>query len=60
MIDLSNVVEKGELLVVPYNSARFLRTRAAADQLLDCWPILVNLRSGAVRFGRLEERALWR
>ncbi|MFI1708296.1 hypothetical protein [Streptomyces griseoruber] len=28
--------------------------------LLDCWPILVGLERGDVRFGTLEERHLWR
>jgi hypothetical protein len=28
--------------------------------LLDCWPILVDLDRGDVRFGTLDERHLWR
>ncbi|WP_037609023.1 hypothetical protein [Streptacidiphilus rugosus] len=48
------------LLIVPYNSTTYLASRNVRDQLLDCWPILVDLTTGQARFGRLHERHLWR
>ncbi|WP_339153839.1 YrhB domain-containing protein [Streptomyces sp. F41] len=51
---------KSGVLVAPYNSVRFLQTRAPGDQLLDCWPILVDMSTGRARFGLLEERDFWR
>ncbi|MFF8848192.1 transposase family protein, partial [Streptomyces sp. NPDC015127] len=30
------------------------------EQLLDCWPIHVDLERGDVRFGTLDERHLWK
>lgn len=58
-IDREQVSEKDGILIVPYNSVEFLRTRSSRDRLLDCWPMLVNLATGSVRFGRLEERDFW-
>jgi hypothetical protein len=59
-IDWGRVRIKEGILIAPYNSTRFLETRNPYDQLLDCWPILVNLRTGEVRFGEIEERDFWR
>ncbi|MYX37828.1 MULTISPECIES: YrhB domain-containing protein [unclassified Streptomyces] len=58
-IDYGLVEEKGGILIVPYNSAQYLTTRNVRDMLLDCWPILVELDSGSVRFGELGDRPLW-
>ncbi|MYT10833.1 MULTISPECIES: hypothetical protein [Streptomyces] len=49
---------KEGILIAPYNSAEFLST--GENQLLDCWPILVDLASGQARFGELEERPFWK
>ncbi|MGW6412627.1 YrhB domain-containing protein, partial [Streptomyces vinaceus] len=35
-IDAERVRASGELLVVPYNSVRYLASRDAREQLLDC------------------------
>ncbi|MFE3906126.1 YrhB domain-containing protein [Streptomyces sp. NPDC059153] len=59
-IDTERVRESNGLLIVPYNSAQYLASRDARQQLLDCWPILVDLDRGDVRFGTLDERHLWR
>ncbi|MFJ2788011.1 YrhB domain-containing protein [Streptomyces sp. NPDC093249] len=59
-IDTGRVSENNGLLIVPYNSAQYLASRDVREQLLDCWPILVDLENGHVRFGHLEERHLWR
>ncbi|MFD8955026.1 YrhB domain-containing protein [Streptomyces xanthophaeus] len=59
-IDTEQVRESNGLLIVPYNSVQYLSSRDWRQQLLDCWPILVDLASGDVRFGTLEERHLWR
>lgn len=59
-IDWSAARVKDGVLIAPYNSSRFLATRNVEDQLLDCWPILVDLSSGEARFGELEERAFWK
>ncbi|MGW9370379.1 YrhB domain-containing protein [Streptomyces xanthophaeus] len=59
-IDTEQVRESNGLLIVPYNSVQYLASRHWRQQLLDCWPILVDLASGDVRFGTLEERHLWR
>ncbi|MFJ5548607.1 hypothetical protein [Streptomyces sp. NPDC093225] len=59
-IDEGLVRASNGLLIVPYNSVRYLATRDEMERLLDCWPILVDLQSGDVRFGKLEERHLWR
>ncbi|MFD8193109.1 hypothetical protein [Streptomyces wuyuanensis] len=59
-IDEGLVRESDGLLIVPYNSAQYLATRDEMKRLLDCWPILVDLQSGDVRFGELEERHLWK
>jgi hypothetical protein len=49
---------KDGLLIVPYNSTTYLASRKLRDQLLDCWPILVDLTTGQARFGQLHERHL--
>src|SRR5437867_3861832 len=59
-IDWNRVRVKDGVLIAPYNSAQFLETRDARDQLLDCWPILVDMSTGQARFGELEEREFWR
>ncbi|MFD5978356.1 YrhB domain-containing protein [Streptomyces globisporus] len=59
-IDAERVCESNGLLIVPYNSVQYLASRDAREQLLDCWPILVDLARGDVRFGSLDERHLWR
>ncbi|MER7195861.1 YrhB domain-containing protein [Streptomyces flaveolus] len=59
-VDLELTRESNGLLIAPYNCVQYLATRDPRDQLLDCWPILVDLDSGNVRFGLLEERHLWR
>ncbi|WP_331730891.1 hypothetical protein [Streptomyces sp. NBC_01174] len=47
-------------LIAPYNSAHYMETRNPRDQLLDCWPILVDMSTGQARFALLEEREFWR
>ncbi|NUP14579.1 MAG: hypothetical protein HOZ81_00415 [Streptomyces sp.] len=59
-IDTERVRESNGLLIAPYNSVQYLASRDARQQLLDCWPILVDLERGNVRFGTLEEQHLWR
>jgi hypothetical protein len=59
-IDTGRVRERNGLLIVPYNSVQYLASRDVREQLLDCWPILVDLERGDVRFGTLEERHLWK
>ena len=59
-IDWDAVRVKEGILIAPYNSVQFLASRNYRHQLLDCWPILVDLSSGQVRFGELEERAFWK
>ncbi|MFF4442811.1 YrhB domain-containing protein [Streptomyces sp. NPDC001621] len=59
-IDWSRVRAKEGYLIAPYNSVQFLATRNPVDQLLDCWPILVDMNTGRARFGQLEERDFWR
>jgi hypothetical protein len=59
-IDWNRVRVKEGILIAPYNSSEFLTSRNLEHQLLDCWPILVDLSSGQVRFGKLEERAFWK
>ncbi|MCD9899817.1 YrhB domain-containing protein [Streptomyces sp. MT29] len=58
--DAERVRESNGLLIVPYNSVQYLASRDVGQQLLDCWPILVDLERGDVRFGTLDERPLWR
>ncbi|MFD8554775.1 YrhB domain-containing protein [Streptomyces fradiae] len=58
-IDTAGVRESNGLLIVPYNSVRYLASRDVGQQLLDCWPILVDLERGEARFGTLDERHLW-
>lgn len=59
-IDWSEVRVKEGVLIAPYNSSVFLRSRDVREQLLDCWPILVDLSTGQARFGDLSERAFWK
>ncbi|MFK0122674.1 hypothetical protein ACIQSP_05105 [Streptomyces nigra] len=59
-IDTERVRASNGLLIAPYNSVQYLASRDARQQLLDCWPVLVDLERGDVRFGTLEERHLWR
>ncbi|QIZ00576.1 YrhB domain-containing protein [Streptomyces sp. S1D4-11] len=59
-IDAERVRERNGLLIVPYNSAQYLASRDPRQQLLDCWPILVDLDRGDIRFGTLDERYLWK
>ncbi|MFD7030277.1 YrhB domain-containing protein [Streptomyces sp. NPDC059917] len=59
-VDAERVRESGRLLIVPYNSVQYLASRNDMHMLLDCWPILVDLDRGDVRFGTLDERHLWR
>ncbi|WP_329312343.1 MULTISPECIES: YrhB domain-containing protein [unclassified Streptomyces] len=59
-VDAERVRESGRLLIVPYNSVQYLASRNDRHMLLDCWPILVDLDRGDVRFGTLDERHLWR
>jgi hypothetical protein len=59
-IDAERVRESNRLLIVPYNSVQYLASRDAREQLLDCWPILVDLAREDVRFGTLDEQHLWR
>ncbi|MEU6672158.1 YrhB domain-containing protein [Streptomyces sp. NPDC046727] len=59
-IDAERVRESNGLLIVPYNSVQYLTSRDPREQLLDCWPILVDLERGDVRFGTLDERHLWK
>ncbi|GAA2211770.1 hypothetical protein GCM10009850_072300 [Nonomuraea monospora] len=39
-IDVQRIRANGRLLIVPYNSVRYLALREEHDRLLDCWPIL--------------------
>ncbi|MGW6403069.1 YrhB domain-containing protein [Streptomyces sp. NPDC055134] len=59
-VDTERVRESNGILIAPYNSVQYLSARDVRQQLLDCWPILVDLDSGDVRFGTLDERHLWR
>ncbi|MFD8542208.1 hypothetical protein [Streptomyces rubrogriseus] len=59
-IDWDKVRVKEGILIAPYNSAQFLASRNYEYQLLDCWPILVDLVTGKARFGELEERSFWK
>jgi hypothetical protein len=59
-IDWERVRMKDGILIAPYNSAEFLTSGRSDHRLLDCWPILVDLSSGDVRFGTLEERSFWK
>ncbi|MFF4952059.1 hypothetical protein [Streptomyces chattanoogensis] len=38
-IDNELVMEKADILVVPYNSEQYLETRDARHMLLDFWPL---------------------
>ncbi|MFE6757994.1 YrhB domain-containing protein [Streptomyces sp. NPDC057684] len=59
-VDTERVRESNGLLIAPYNSVQYLSSRDVRQQLLDCWPTLVDLGSGDVRFGTLDARHLWR
>ncbi|MFC9500179.1 hypothetical protein [Streptomyces sp. NPDC056982] len=59
-IDTEQVRQSDGLLIVPYNSVQYLASRDDSEQLLDCWPILVDLERGHVRFGTLDEWHLWK
>ncbi|MFF7079607.1 hypothetical protein [Streptomyces lavendulae] len=59
-IDTERLLESDGLLIVPYNSVQYLASREVRQQLLDCWPILVDLEREVVRFGTLDERHLWK
>lgn len=59
-IDTERARESNGLLIAPYNSVQYLTSRDVRQQLLDCWPILVDLSSGHVRFGTFDERHLWK
>ncbi|MDT0469905.1 YrhB domain-containing protein [Streptomyces gibsoniae] len=59
-IDAERVRESDGLLIVPYNSVQYLASRDVRQQLLDRWPIPVDLERGDVRFGTLDERHLWK
>ncbi|MDX2408751.1 hypothetical protein NJO91_37330 [Streptomyces microflavus] len=59
-VDAERVRVSNGLLIVPYNSVQYLASRKPREQLLDCWPILIDLARGEVRFGTLDERHLWR
>ncbi|MFJ6903308.1 YrhB domain-containing protein [Streptomyces griseoluteus] len=59
-IDAERVRESNGLLIVPYNSVQYLASRDVREQLLDCWPILVDLERGDARVGTLDERHLRR
>ncbi|MFJ3574114.1 hypothetical protein [Streptomyces rubiginosohelvolus] len=59
-IDTERVRESNGLLIVPYNSVQHLVSRDVRQQMLDSWPILIDLERGDVRFGTLNERHLWR
>ncbi|MEW2622897.1 hypothetical protein [Streptomyces sp. NPDC048106] len=39
---------------------QYFVSRDDRQMLLDCWPILVDLEHGDVRFGTLDDRHLWR
>ncbi|MFI8242611.1 hypothetical protein ACIF83_36100 [Streptomyces sp. NPDC085866] len=59
-VDAGRVRENNGLLIAPCNSVQYLASRDVRHQLLDCWPILVDLTSGDVRFGTLDGRHLWK
>ncbi|MFF9787716.1 YrhB domain-containing protein [Streptomyces nigrescens] len=59
-IDYDRVREKDGLLIAPFNSEQYLKTRNSRHMLLDCWPILVDLSTGQARMGKMTERQLWR
>ncbi|WP_201105405.1 YrhB domain-containing protein [Streptomyces sp. MBT58] len=59
-IDWAEVKVREGILIAPYNSSDFLRSRDPGEQLLDCWPILVDLSTGQARFGDLSERSFWK
>ncbi|MFD5736648.1 YrhB domain-containing protein [Streptomyces sioyaensis] len=59
VIDYENAEIRGGLLIAPFNSPEYLESRDPQDMLLDCWPILVDLKSGKARLGTIEDRQLW-
>ncbi|MFD3418823.1 YrhB domain-containing protein [Streptomyces decoyicus] len=58
-IDYDRVREKNGLLIAPFNSEQYLKTRNPRHMLLDCWPILVDLSTGQARMGEIAEMQLW-
>lgn len=58
-IDHEKVREKDRILIVPYNSPQYLKTRNEYDRILDTWPILVELKNGSIRFAELDELTFW-
>jgi hypothetical protein len=58
-IDTEQVRERDGLLIVPYNSAQYVASRNPHEMLLSCWPMLVELKTGRIRFGELDDRPLW-
>lgn len=59
-IDAERVRESNGLLILPYNSVQYLASRDVKQQLLDCWPSLVDMEREDVRFGTLDERHPWK
>ncbi|MEW2219037.1 YrhB domain-containing protein [Streptomyces sp. NPDC006990] len=55
-IDMENIREKDGWLIVPYNGVTYLETRDEEERLLDCWPIIVNLRTGHAKMTTIEDR----
>lgn len=58
-IDYERICVKDDIFIVPFNGTKYLDTRDPLDMLLDCWPILVDLKSGKARLGTIEDRPLW-
>lgn len=58
-IDYENAEVRGDLLIAPFNSPEYLESRDPQDMLLDCWPVLVNLKSGEARLATIDDRELW-
>ncbi|MFF7230746.1 immunity protein 35 of polymorphic toxin system [Streptomyces sp. 2333.5] len=59
-IDYERVREKDGIFIAPFNSVEYLETRDPLDMVPDCWPILVDLKSGKARLGTLDDRPFWR
>lgn len=59
MIGWDLVRVKDGILIAPYNSARYWETLDIDDQMIGCWPILVELATGHVRFSELKEMDFW-
>ncbi|MEU9120045.1 YrhB domain-containing protein [Streptomyces sp. NPDC048506] len=58
-IDYERIRVKNDIFIAPFNGTEYLDTRDPLDMLLDCWPILVDLKSGKTRLGTIEDRPLW-